>query len=225
MTFKKRLRYYLIGFGIGIAMSVIIFGSRGCDWTPGNRVLKQIATSEILISDSVKCILRNNAIDEDDIFKIFENDGDVIFSESNPQGKPKTYVIQNTKKHFKILFTVQNDSVSVISGVAGGKKAGCDTVNADLHIFQMPEGTVKRILRDKLNKSQLSATDSILNMLEQQKISHGDIYNMIGAGKIDFEKSTPMSKPHPIYYVDYKNYRFKIEMAEERTRILEFWVK
>jgi hypothetical protein len=48
---------------------------------------------------------------------------------------------------------------------------------------------------------------------------------MIGAGKIDFAKSTPLSKPHPIYFVDYKNYHFKIEMAEEKTRILEFEVR
>lgn len=220
MTFYRRLRYYLIGFGIGIVLSVILFGARGCDWTPGNRVLKQIATSQILISDSVRCVLRDNAIDEDDVFKLLNN-GDVIFSESHPQDVPKTYVVENTEKHFKILFTVRNDSVSAISGVPGGKQGKCATADTSWHIFDMPEKTIKRLLKAK----EISASDSVLTVLKTHKVAEGEIYNMIGAGKINFEKSTPLSKPHPIYYVEFEKYLFKIEMAQEKTRILEFGLK
>lgn len=221
MTFLKRLRYYIIGFGIGIVMSVILFGQRGCDWTPANRVLKQIATSQILISDSVKCVMAANNIKEDDIFQMLNN-GDVLFSESNTQSSPKDYVIQHPDKEFKLLFVVRNDSVSVVSGVPDGKKGDCDAADANAHILKMPEETVKRVLRHNLAKNQLSAADSILTQLEKNKIGEGEVYNMIGDGSIDFEKSTPLSKPHPIYVVHYQKYVFTLEMTPERTRLLEF---
>lgn len=219
MTFAKRLRYYILGFGMGILVCFAMFGQRGCDWTPGNRVLKQIATSQILITDSVRCIFVENKIDEDEIFKILNN-GSVIFSESKTHQTPRYYVIQETDEKFKIAFVVRNDSVSVIDGVVGGKQGKCKDFGTNPeHIFTMPEKTVKRLLKAQ----EISAADSILAKLKKYNIKDDEIYNMIEKGKIDFENSLPTLKPHPIYFVDTQKCRFQIEMTEKKTRILDFW--
>lgn len=221
MSFFQRLRYYIIGFGIGIVISFVIFGQRGCDWTPGNRVLKQIATSQVLISDSMRCVLLENKIEKDAIFKLLEH-GSVIFSESNPQGNPKRYVLTDADEKIKIEFLVRNDSVSIIYGVPKGKASTCNAL-AENHerIFDMPEKTIKRLLK----ASEISASDSIINALKTQNIKDGDIYNKIASGKIDFERSLPNEKPHPIYFVTHKQFEFKIEMADKKARILEFKAK
>jgi hypothetical protein len=221
MNFGRRLRYYLIGFGMGLVLCFAIFGQRGCDWTPGNRVLKQIATSEILITDSVKCVMKENNISEDEVFQLLNN-GNVVFSESKTHQIPKEYIIESAEGKFKIQFVVRNDSVSVIWGVAGGKKSSCKNFGANPeHIFTMPEKTIKRILK----ANEISATDSVFAKLQARGIQDGEIYNMIEDGKIDFTTSMPTLKPHPIYFVINKTYRFKIEMTEKKTRILDFQVK
>lgn len=218
MTFFQRLKFYLAGFGLGIVVVLVMFRQRGCEWTPGNRVIEQIATSQILISDSIRCVLKENKIEEDAVFKLLQN-GEVVFDESRPRQTPKYYVVESEDAKFKLGFVVRNDSVSVIDGVVGGKKTTCDAGMTET-IFNMPEKTVKRILKTK----ELSAADSIFVQLEKAGLSDSEIYTMIGKGKINFSKSTPTSKPHPIYYVNYKNYEFKIEMAEEKTRILVFTI-
>lgn len=219
MTFAKRLRYYIIGFGMGILVCIVIFGQRGCDWTPNNRVLKQIATSEILITDSVRCVFAENKIEEDEIFKLL-NHGSVIFSESKTHQTPKYYVIEDENSTFKIAFVVRNDSVSVLDGVVGGKQGKCTGFGSNPeHIFTMPEKTVKRLLKAQ----EISAADSVLTKLKNHKIKDGDIYNMIESGKIDFKASMPTLKPHPIYFVESQKWRFKIEMTEKKTRILDFF--
>ncbi|HYG52356.1 MAG TPA: DUF4258 domain-containing protein [Flavobacteriales bacterium] len=220
MNFGRRLQYYLIGFGMGLVVCFVMFGQRGCDWTPGNRVLKQIATSQILITDSVKCVMQENGISDDDVFQLLNN-GDVIFSESKTHQVPKEYIIENAEGKFKIRFLVRNDTVSVIHGVANSKKTTCKGFGSNPeHIFTMPGETVKRILK----ANEISATDTVFNLLQARGIKDGEIYNMIEGGKIDFIKSMPTLKPHPIYFVTYQNYLFKIEMAEKKTRILEFKV-
>lgn len=220
MKFGRRLRYYLIGFSMGLVLCFAMFGQRGCDWTPGNRVLKQIATSEILITDSVKCVMKANGISEDAVFQLLNN-GDVIFSESKTHQIPKEYIIQDAEEKFKIHFLVRNDTVSVIHGVAGGKKGNCKNFgNNPEHIFTMPEETVKRILQ----ANEISATDTVFAKLEARGFKDGEIYNMIEGGKIDFKTSMPTLKPHPIYFVTYQKYIFKVEMTEKKTRILDFQV-
>lgn len=220
MNFGRRLRYYLIGFGMGLVLCFAIFGQRGCDWTPGNRVLKQIATSEILVTDSVKCVMKENGISEDDVFKLLNN-GDVVFSESKTHQTPKEYIIADAESKFKMHFVVRNDSVSVIWGVADGKKTTCRNFGKNPeHIFTMPEETIKRILK----ANEISATDSVFAKLQARGIQDGEIYNMIENGKIDFKTSMPTLKPHPIYFVEYKKYIFTVEMTEKKTRILEFKV-
>lgn len=219
MTFAKRLRYYIIGFGMGLVICFAIFGTRGCDWTPGNRVLKQIATSEILITDSVRCILAENKIDEDEIFKTLNN-GSVIFSESKTHQVPKYYVLEDPEEKFRISFVVRNDSVSVIDGVPKGKQGNCKDFGLNPeHIFTMPEKTVKRLLKAQ----EISAADSILAKLKKHNIKDDEIYNLIELGKIDFKSSMPTLKPHPIYFVENQKWRFKIEMTEKKTRILDFF--
>lgn len=219
MTFAKRLRYYIIGFGMGLVLCLAIFGQRGCDWTPSNRVLKQIATSQILITDSVRCILAENKVEEDDIFKTL-NGGSVIFSESETQKVPKYYVLEDPNENFKIGFVVRNDTVSVLDGVVGGKQGMCKDFGLNPeHIFTMPEKTVKRLLRAQ----EISAADSVLVKLKKHSIKDGEIYNMIESGKIDFKNSMPTLKPHPIYYVESQKCRFIIEMTEKKTRILDFF--
>jgi len=51
-TFLRRLKYYGIGFGIGLLFVFFIFKQKGCSWTPGNRV-KEAVLNRIIVADSL----------------------------------------------------------------------------------------------------------------------------------------------------------------------------
>ena len=53
MKFIHRLKYYLIGFSLGIVLVFFFFKDRGWDWLPGNRVVNFILTNPINIDESL----------------------------------------------------------------------------------------------------------------------------------------------------------------------------
>jgi len=218
MTFRQRFLYYLFGFGLGIVLTIFLFRNRGCEWTPGNRVLDQINTSQLLITDSVRCILKANGLDENSVFEVLKT-GKVDFSESRTQDQPKMYVIEEIHSKKLLMFLVRNDSVSIVHGVYKGKTGDCKDFGANQEkILNMPEKTIKQILK----ANELSAADSVFASIRSAGIKEADLYNIIQTSTIEFDKSLPTNKPHPIYFVKNKGYRFKLEMAEKKTRILEF---
>ncbi len=218
MTFFQRLRVYLIGFGLGIVLTFFLFRNRGCEWTPGNRVLAQIGSSEILLSDSIKCVLKENGYDEDIIFETLKK-GEVNFGESKTHEEPKFYLIESEEGKIKLGFIVKNDSVNLLSEIRGVKKGKCEG-NVE-RILSMPERTIRKIL----NANEIGASDSLLTLIKNAGIADGELYNMIKKSKINFQKSMPNSKPHPLYYVSFKKFYFTLEITEEKTRVLEFSVR
>lgn len=217
MTFRKRLVYYLYGFGIGIIITFFMFRNRGCEWTPGNRVLIQLSNSQLLISDSVICVLKANGLDENSIFEVLKT-GKVDFSASQTQSNPKRYAVETSNQKNKIIFLMLNDSVAVVNGVSDGKKGSCALVSSAEKILLMPEKTVKQILK----ANEISANDSVYIKMKTAGIEESDIYNLIQSGKIDFEKSFPNNKPHPLYHVVKNSFHFSIEITDTKTRILDF---
>ena len=117
-----RVKYYLIGLGMGLVVTFFVFGNRGCSWLPENRVKEQIQSGVLVRSDSMKCILECNEISDDFVFELIDK-GEVLFSESQTKSDPKVYVIgyQGTKIHFSI----DEDSLSSIVNINGDANCSC----------------------------------------------------------------------------------------------------
>ena len=171
-----------------------------------------------MVSDSIRCVMKENKITDADIYELMTK-GDVLFDESITDEMPRLYVLEGKSQAghmYKIKFSIK-DSITVIKGVPGGKSSTCKNLSAVADkIFTMPESTVKKILK----ANEISASDSIRNILSAEKINDGQIYNMIEGGKIIFEESYPLLKPHPRYKVKSGKYIFEIEMTTKKTRIL-----
>src|SRR6185503_17011444 len=87
MTWGRRIRLYLIGFGLGIIICFIIFRNRSLgNWLPGNRVTAFITFSKKLDADSsLICKLKCAGISIDDIRKAT---GEVDFGKSDTHKVP-----------------------------------------------------------------------------------------------------------------------------------------
>lgn len=118
----RRVKYYLIGLGMGLVMTFFIFGNRGCSWLPENRVKEQIESGVLVRTDSMKCVLECNDISDDFVYELLEK-GEVLFSESQTQSDPKVYVIKHN--NVKIHFSIDEDSLSSIVDINGDEDCNC----------------------------------------------------------------------------------------------------
>ena len=114
MKFFKRLKYFAVGFSLGILFVYFLFKDRDFkwDWLPGNRVSNFILDHPIKIDES----RLGEIIDKEDFSRSVYNaiiEGEVDFSNSKTKSELKTYIIENEldKLHILVSFT---DSVSKI---------------------------------------------------------------------------------------------------------------
>ena len=116
--FINRLKYYGVGFGIGLAFIFIFFQNRGCSWLPENRVKNSILERVIVVSDEEKTILNSKGITNEQVIELL-NTGEIDYDKSLKEGKTKIYYLSNDK--VKIYFTLPEDNY--ISEVKFANKA------------------------------------------------------------------------------------------------------
>lgn len=127
MNFLNRLKFYLIGVGIGTLMVYIMFKDRNItSWTPKNRVLNEIAELPMQILDREDCLLLCLEIDVDSL-KSLMLDGSVDFSESNIKNKKKRrYQLDlDSEKIQSARVEIREDSTVLLSLALVSDQCGC----------------------------------------------------------------------------------------------------
>tara|TARA_B100000508_G_scaffold118450_1_gene98568 strand:- start:83495 stop:84202 length:708 start_codon:yes stop_codon:yes gene_type:complete len=125
--FWKRLKFYLIGFTVGLIFVFFFFKNRGCAWTPQNRVKNAIIDKVLVIPESEKKDHPElESLTSASIMQ-FLAQGDVNFGESlkDQDVYPKAYVVElEDSIPGRLQFSLYNDSyVSVIHWLDEGEKA------------------------------------------------------------------------------------------------------
>ena len=179
-TIGRRVKYYLIGLGMGLVVTFFIFGNRGCSWLPENRVKTQIESSAIVRTDSMKCILACNDISDDFIYELVKN-GEVLFSESQVRNEPKVYVIEY--EDIKLHFAIEEDSVVAIVNLNQSKD--CNDCKGNLiRPIAMTDKMIKTYLNNReyqidsksdcLRKCLNFSNEELFNFLDRAKASESD---------------------------------------------------
>ena len=130
MTFWRRVRTYLIGFGLGLVMVYVMFGDRELNtWIPSKRVLTTIDSSAVTISDRAKCQLACLNLQEKD-WKELQSTATVNFSESSVDKKPcPVYNLETTKNNedYLLIWKVceSDEKVTLVAIRKDGKRCDC----------------------------------------------------------------------------------------------------
>jgi hypothetical protein len=106
-SFTKRLKYYGIGFGIGLIFVIFFFKNRGCTWLPDNRVKSSILERLIVLPESQEAQFAKLKMTKKEVLN-FLNKGDVDFSESDKSGVNKRYKVYY--KESSMYFTLPEES-------------------------------------------------------------------------------------------------------------------
>jgi len=111
-SFLRRLKYYGIGFGLGVVVVMFILPNRSCSWTPSNRVKNMILSRFITVNDIEWKLMQNKGLSSEDIVSAL-NDGTIDFRASKTKGDFKVYVIDKkitNKGLFRFYFTLPDES-------------------------------------------------------------------------------------------------------------------
>lgn len=190
-SFKRRLKYYGIGFGIGMIFVVFFFQNRGCSWLPGNRVKNAVLDRLIVVSEKTGAQLKAMGMTEDQLVQVL-NDGDVLFSESDKDKDSKVYLIE--KDNVKYAFTLPYESfVSEVLIDVKGKNVKTSSVGM---------GKIIHFPKDEDLVYPDSTSLVTCQQAQLKLIGPRDILKEIKkTGKIDFSRCNFTERPKPLHYL------------------------
>ena len=128
MNFLKRLKFYLIGVGLGILMVLAIFKDRKLtSWTPANQIIKEIEEKPLVINSSMQCLLNCAGIEGTENVKSLMTQGKVNFSESDVKvQKERIYNIKIGVKNIqRINLIIYPDSIKISNVIIENLSCDC----------------------------------------------------------------------------------------------------
>ncbi|MEN9968698.1 MAG: hypothetical protein RIR94_878 [Bacteroidota bacterium] len=212
-SFWRRLRYYGLGFGLGLILTFGIFNTRGCSWTPENRV-KDAMNKRVWIVDmqKVNSFYKDHKLNDAKFYRLMQ-DADISFTKSIRSGRHKVYDITFTdgkkrEAHCLARMTDESFVVEFIPGVKNIKeyrKMKSSSIGAS--IIHTPNQ--KHLVYAEDNpaiKEHLRAL-GIPNDIQLQKA--------LLSGHFDYQKSRLNEQPRPVHVFQFipQNNKRRIEVS------------
>jgi hypothetical protein len=159
--------YYGIGLGIGLLFVSILFGTRGCNWLPQNRIKASIF-SQIIALDTTEIEGSMNPKQYVDLL----NAGKVDFSLSMRKGEPKAYYFSNTKTlsdaHFLQVIFETDGVVALLKPIAENQKTKAHINDMWLPIVHMPS-----------DSSFIGFSQDVINDVRYYNLNRQDIFDAL----------------------------------------------
>jgi len=118
MNFFNRLKYYLVGVGLGILMVMVIFKDRKfTSWTPQNRVLYDIKENTLVISSEMSCLFECGNVKTNESIENFLATADVDFSASNVKNHDFREYVLLFEDHLisEVVVIISKDEIEIKS--------------------------------------------------------------------------------------------------------------
>lgn len=215
-SFIRRLKFYGIGFGLGLIFVIFFFQNRGCSWLPGNRVKNMVLERVMVVNDETAEAFAKKGLTKNDAIAAL-NDGSVLFGDSDKQNESKVYAVEHEGNTF--LFTLPHESF--ISEVKlGGKAKKTKTSTEGI-------GTIWRFPADK-NLVYLDSSEVLQCQMDQLKLEDAKaVFGKIKkSGKINFERTKLDARPKPEQYIVFYQDSLRVEAKtiwyKDKLEILSF---
>lgn len=126
MSFLRRLRFYFIGFGIGLLFVAFFFGPKvsQCSYLPNSRTFEEAKTYPFSYSEEVKSFLKTEELDSSFIYnELFKNSEITNFGTDEVREKPcRTYrASYNREKSYNFIFQICDNKETKLLEIAKNK--------------------------------------------------------------------------------------------------------
>ena len=217
-NFTRRLKYYGIGFGIGLIMVFFFFGNRGCNWGPENRVKSSIRERVLVVNSENLTELKKKGISTQDLQKIIE-ESDIDFGLSKKEESLKVYLFTNEK--FKFIVSLPYESFI----------AEVSLLNIDALNFTTSKKGKGKFLSFPKEKDIMYVNEGELLTCQMREMGIKDnnmLFEIIKkTGELDFSASNFESRPkaeHIIRFTDNKKRKVAVKTIwmKEKIEVISF---
>ena len=191
-SFKRRLKYYGIGFGLGLIFVLFFFQNRGCSWLPSNRIKNALLDRLIVVSENTQKRLDEKKISDDDLLEVL-NTGDVEFNESDRDAYMKIYILEKDGEYFAFTLPKESFVSEVFVGIKNSKKVS-PSVDGNGRIIHFPKDE-DLVYPD--SNSVVTCQQAKLKLINPREI----LNSLKHDGRLNFSKSNFKESPKPMHYL------------------------
>ena len=218
MNFLNRLKFYLLGFILGLFLVYGIFKERNWDWLPENKVKKFLLENPLKIFYNKKQDLLSDQLSKK-IFDIIVN-GDVNFSKSETKQELKIYLIEYKQNTAIFNISFKDTLCRIISLDSNYFKKESNSKDSTIFLDQM-----NLFLRfDKLEKKY---SKSFIKKLENYPLNEEDFSNNLKSFEPNWAQSDPYKKSNPQYLgtiiIQDSAYFLILETGNQKLRFKDFY--
>ena len=218
MNFLNRLKFYLLGFILGLFLVYGIFKERNWDWLPENKVKKFLLENPLKIFYNKKQDLLSDQLSKK-IFDIIVN-GDVNFSKSETKQDLKIYLIEYKQNTAIFNISFKDTLCRILSLDSNYFKKESNSKDSTIFLDQM-----NLFLRfDKLEKKY---SKSFIKKLENYPLNEEDFSNNLKSFEPNWAQSDPYKKSNPQYLgtiiIHDSAYFLILETGNQKLRFKDFY--
>lgn len=218
MNFLNRLKFYLLGFILGLFLVYGIFKERNWDWLPENKVKKFLLENPLKIFYNKKQDLLSDQLSKK-IFDIIVN-GDVNFSKSETKQELKIYLIEYKQNTAIFNISFKDTLCRILSLDSNYFKKESNSKDSTIFLDQM-----NLFLRfDKLEKKY---SKSFIKKLENYPLNEEDFSNNLKSFEPNWAQSDPYKKSNPQYLgtiiIQDSAYFLILETGNQKLRFKDFY--
>ena len=221
MKFLKRLKYFVVGFSIGIIFVYFLFNSREFkwDWLPGNRVTNFIINHPIKINTKAYRLVSNKEKLSNDFFNTILN-GKVDFSKSESKGNIKYYAINHLddSAFVSISFVDSFSQLAIFNDKIFSEKKYLNKTDSNLHMDNFT-------FINLMSKKKKRLNNIFLDQLKKYNVSEIDFNNSFNSVSVIWELSRPYEKPYGSYTgyleINETKYHVNFDYGNEKLRFKE----
>jgi hypothetical protein len=219
MKFSNRLKFYLIGFSLGLFLVYSIFKDRSWNWLPENKVKQFLLENPLRIYTDKNQQTYQKDISKN-IFDIIIN-GDVNFSKSKTDSSLKKYVIEYEEAHacFGVSFEDSLCRVLSLNKINFNLKNDSLSLDSIIHIDQVN-------LTNRFSKMEKKFTKAFIVKLRNSPLNTEDFLKNLESFNVDWNTSLPFKKLNPQYSGTIKisniTYQILLEKGNKKLRFKDF---
>ena len=216
MNFLNRLKFYLVGFILGLFLVFFLFKDREWDWLPENKIKKFLLANPIKINIEKSELLIINEDFSKKIFDVIIN-GNILFSKSQTKSDTKNYFLESKNDTISFDISFNDSSCRVISFNNQMFSRNKSIIHIDTNVY-MDNTNFYKIL-EKLKKKY---SKEFIKDLENYQLNELDIEKNLKTININWIKSNGFTNTNPFYIgrinVQGLNYEISMEKGYKKIR-------
>lgn len=216
MNFINRLKFYLVGFILGLFLVYSLFNDREWNWLPENKIKNFLLVNPIKINIEKSEVIKINESFSKKVFDILLN-GNILFSKSETKTDTKNYFFEYNNDTISIDISF-NDSTCRFTSFNNQNFSRYQSVNhIDTNIYMDNFNFYKVV--EKLKKKY---SKEFINDLENYQLNKLDIENNFKTINVNWNKSNGFMKANPFYKVKINieglDYEISMEKGNKKIR-------